>query len=930
MTPSIIFLEHAKSADEPLIGGKAASLARLARAAVPVPNGFVVTTSAYREHLATSGGEELVRKGLGQLGAGDTAGLEQATAAIRQAIIGAPMPSGLGDSIIEAYSKLGEARFVAVRSSGTLEDLAEASFAGLHDTYLDVRGGAALLEAVRRCWASMWTARATAYRETHGYEHESASLAVLVLEMVLAEVSGVIFTANPLNRRVDEYVVNSTWGLGEALVSGITTPDEYVLSRRSLTAKTVRRGSKERQVVRAPDGRGTTTEAVPVSRRDQLTLAAEQIIDLGTAADRITRLAGGWPQDIEWAYAAGQLFVLQARDITGVDLSWDEDLEAHGVQPPLSDDAVLSRARSDAVWTGRITPLFYSLRSETRTLVTPKLYGVWAGGGGAQRRWGRPGVEIGSLRWYKYFRGAVYFNSEVEFRNHLELVPPRLRDPTLCEWTPPSWLQGFERQPGSWTHWLRIGARIQRSAPHLRITKVLDSLNAQIQKTRSTPVGLSPAELSGLSDEQLKTAVDDTLVTQARWVRDIGFAFYLYLPFMTAAFRGILGKWARGVSEDVKADLLLGLPRKSLTVVQNEWLGALAQVIRESASLREAFREHPGPGFFEAVQGTEEGRAFLSVYHDFLAEFGHRGHSDRDIWYPRRSEDPWIDYRALATLLGDEAGHQGEDERARGLVTRRIRATAEVAVAVGRGPLGPVKTALFKRVHGFMLEFYAFRDDARHMTDRNTFAKKVAVQEMGRRLIDRGVLEDGDDFYYLSKNELFALLDNEGDSPRLTRAKIDARRRNCERYRVEWDPPMYIQGSGEEHHEEDGTRGAEGTDGRTLGVAMSRGKGVGRARLVASIAELDKIQRGDVLVAHGTDPGWTPVFPLLAGLVLETGGALAHGALLSREYGIPAIQLPNALRLIQDGDLVELDGTTGELWLHPERSPNGDEIHEAV
>ena len=276
----IIHFNDDGATDLARVGGKAASLGRLSQAGFQVPAGFTVATAAQAAFFAAHGMAASIQSLLVGLNYDDAVTLESVTSDIRTLIESKPLPDELVAQITEHYKALGGDVYVAVRSSGTAEDLAGASFAGLHDTYLDVQGIDAVIDAIRRCWASMWTARATAYRERGGFDHAINQIAVVIQTMVTSEVSGVMFTANPLTTRTDEIVVNASWGLGEGIVSGILTPDEYILSLDTLDVKKHSIGDKEVQVIRAPDGIGTITADVPMSMRETLSLSAEKAMAL--------------------------------------------------------------------------------------------------------------------------------------------------------------------------------------------------------------------------------------------------------------------------------------------------------------------------------------------------------------------------------------------------------------------------------------------------------------------------------------------------------------------------------------------------------------------------------------------------------------------------------------------------------------------------
>ena len=233
----VVTFTDESAAEKRLVGGKGANLGLLTAAAFPVPPGFSVTTEAYEPFLDHGDLDAPIREIVEVLNYENAEKLEQQTAQIRQLISNAEMPADVADRIRELYSTLGNEPYVAVRSSGTAEDMAEASFAGLHDTYLDVVGADAVIDAVKRCWASMWTARATSYRNTLGFDHMQARIAVVVQRMIESEISGVMFTGNPLTARTDEIVINASWGLGEGIVSGILTPDEYTLDGHTMAVK---------------------------------------------------------------------------------------------------------------------------------------------------------------------------------------------------------------------------------------------------------------------------------------------------------------------------------------------------------------------------------------------------------------------------------------------------------------------------------------------------------------------------------------------------------------------------------------------------------------------------------------------------------------------------------------------------------------------
>jgi rifampicin phosphotransferase len=305
------------------VGGKGASLTRLLRAGMPVPGGFHVSTAAYERFVAENDLMSCIRAALEKVDASKPDTLTKASGKIGALFLHADMPEEISGAIFEAYAGLDEVDpAVAVRSSATTEDLPGASFAGQQATSLNVRGDNELLEAVRRCWASLWSARAIAYRERQGFDHEAVAMGVVVQAMVAADISGVLFTANPTTGARDELVVNASFGLGETIVSGEVTPDTYLLDRESLIPKETWLGTKEVMIVaEGTGGQNTTTKDVPEARRGESALSEALLRELAELGVWVEEHFGSVPQDIEWAVAEGRCWLLQARPITSLPLA---------------------------------------------------------------------------------------------------------------------------------------------------------------------------------------------------------------------------------------------------------------------------------------------------------------------------------------------------------------------------------------------------------------------------------------------------------------------------------------------------------------------------------------------------------------------------------------------------------------------------------
>ncbi|MGD8855557.1 MAG: PEP/pyruvate-binding domain-containing protein, partial [Chloroflexota bacterium] len=319
----------AKQLDLAQAGGKGANLNRLIRADLPVPPAFLIDTAAYRFFVSATGLTDEIEH-LGRPAA-DPAAMEEASRQLRALFAAAPLPDTLEAAIDQLAKEVGD-RPLAVRSSATAEDLPQASFAGQQDTFLNVRGRHALLEAVRGCWSSLWTARAMAYRHRQGIPPGDVSLAVVVQEMVPAESSGVLFTINPLTGAEDEMLVNATWGLGEALVAGRVNPDTLVLDKASGAIKELLLGDK--RLMTAPAASGTEEVAVTGEKQAQATLTAGQASALAALCRQVEAIFGA-PQDIEWAIVRDQVFLLQSRPVTTMDGQGAGTTPGDDAWPPL-------------------------------------------------------------------------------------------------------------------------------------------------------------------------------------------------------------------------------------------------------------------------------------------------------------------------------------------------------------------------------------------------------------------------------------------------------------------------------------------------------------------------------------------------------------------------------------------------------------------
>jgi pyruvate,water dikinase len=887
----VLSFRDAACRDIEMAGGKGANLAFLTEADLPVPPGFCVTTEAYSEFAAAAGLDHKVTDMLGRL-AGDAQSVETLSAELRHFIEACAMPESVALAIAGAYSRLGSHTYVAVRSSGTAEDLAGASFAGLHDTYLDVRGDDAVLAAVKRCWASMWTARATSYRHTRGFDQTAARIAVVVQQMAEADVAGVMFTANPMTAATDEIVINATWGLGEALVSGIVTPDEHILDDATLQVKEQRLGTKELRVVRNPvPAAGTVTEPVPPDQRACFALSERQLQRLGELGQRVTSVYQGAPQDMEWAITNDQLYLLQARPITGIVPSWDEDLEFWQSEQD-RPDTLWTRAWADEVWNGAISPLTYSYRGHMFTESAKTCARIC-------------GIEEGiQARVYKYRQGEAYFNTQVHELFVERTALPVFRPALLGYASPESKSKLLNTNFNLFSYVDLLMKMASNGYSPFEGFRIWEDYEANRVAEAD---GRSADELRRLSDGALIEEFEHFVHLKTKFSRELWTHFFIYARDGVGFLGLLVNTWCGEAGPALMADLFCGLPKRTQTAEENMRLWRLSEHIRASGKLKKAFEE-AGREYLRVFEQMPEAQQFLSDYRAFTKSHAHRGHADRDLYFDRRGDDPTIDYENFRLLLSTTAD---PEEREMQVHARRNAAISEVEMRLRNQPFGAARVWLFRQLLDYDFRFFLLRDNQRFYFDRYTYAMKRIAIEMGQRLANRRVLAREGDVYFLGRKELYALLTGDASDP-LTQAKIEGRRTHFEAMLgKQAEPPAYLRANRPVAFDT-----GEGSGGMR-GSGTSRGVVTARARVVTDLRNIGQIVEGDILITQSTDPGWTPVFNVIRGIVLETGGMLAHGSCLAREYGLPAVQLAGATRIIPDGATITVNGDTGEVTLHP-------------
>ena len=493
------------------------------------------------------------------------ADIEQRGQIVRGLILDAPLPAGLGAAIGAAYQRLepdlGPNPLVSVRSSATAEDLPGMSFAGQQDTYLNIAGTDRVIDHVRRCWASLWTGRAVAYRHGRGFAHEDVALAVVVQEMFPARVAGVMFTANPVTSNPDELFLNASWGLGEAIVSGRVDPDQFIVDKRTLatTQRVIR--DKRTMIVPRADRQGSAEVEVPEAQRRAPSLSDAEIERLATVARGIEEHYG-YPQDIEWALAQdGRIGILQSREITAADLDFSAGLEAW--QTPealasLTDERwIWSRAYSDEVQTGPSTPMFYTeLQSRMTTLKINSM--LWTD---TTECLGYPAERFREIPFFRWYGARAYYNLAWERERIRMFIPPFARDEAALWPFPENQRAAIRRMRFNWIRFLWIIIKLHVTDPNISLLGTTRYFYDNMERWTNHEAALWDQVDWETATPREILQTREAAVKASGFRRKLSFTIYLYV--VQAALRELLVQWCGDTSHQLYGRLCAGLHTKT-------------------------------------------------------------------------------------------------------------------------------------------------------------------------------------------------------------------------------------------------------------------------------------------------------------------------------------------------------------------------------
>jgi len=840
-----------------LVGGKGMSLSKLLAAGISVPDGFHITTASYGLFVEMNHIQPYINKLLDEIHFTDSTQLEAASAQIGMLFHKGKMPEEVASAIKLAYTGLGCIP-VAVRSSATAEDLPEASFAGQQDTYLNIIGEYQVLDAVKRCWASLWTARAIAYRMKNHIKQEQVSIAVVVQKLVFSHGAGVMFTQNPINGRRGEMVINAAWGLGEAVVSSLVTPDTIIVDKNTGRIVSYKAADKEIMTVRTSNG--TEEIATPGKLRKKHTLTRDQVVRLALLGKKIETYYE-MPMDVEWAIEKNKLYIVQARPITVLPPEW--------VLP--EKDVIYTKGSLAEHLPNPVTPLFATLGLGIINRASALLW-VDMFDKSAKKLLPQNGA-------YTMINGYVYLSA----KSKPLLIAAKSLSP----------------------HALR--KTLTNSIPRWKAAR--EEFETVVKEWEEKP-------LNTLTAHQLMEGIQSVFFAACIYFTRI----QLTLPAASlseALFTKLFTGTVRRAGITNTSVFLLGFDTIALQSEKNLW--KISEWSKKNNSLNYYLQNNPAinigkdimspnvpAGVTEEVWGEWKNRI-----NQYFKEFGRTAY-EFDFSYPTPQEMLTPTLESIKSFMEGK----GDSPFLRQSVYEKHRKQAEDATLK---LIDGSRKKLFLKLLNWAQETAPMREDAIYLMGMGHPLIRSMFREISERLIRGGAILHIDDIYWLTKSELDALVIQLDKNMHLSDLKgvIPVRRAEFKKFQG-YVPPSRLPEKNENTmlHLPQNRK-----DGKIVlkGIGTSTGVVTAPACIVHSPADFEGFKPGSVLIAVTTTPAWTPLFSLASAIVTDIGGPLSHSSIVAREYGIPAVMAAhNATRTIRSGQMITVDGTAGTVTISGE------------
>lgn len=849
-----------RECDISVVGGKAINLNKMTQAGFSVPRAVSVACYVYEDFLRDTGLYEIISRKLEEIDYTNADSIVEKSAEIRQLIMDAEFPENVMEATKNIFSSH-FSKYFAVRSSAVAEDLEDASFAGQQDTYLNVVADDVPYR-VKCCWASYWTDRAVKYRHDAGINHLEQGIAVVIQKMVESEISGVMFTADPLTGK-DDIIIEASWGLGESIASGIVTPDHYTYSRDGKIECQV---MDKHQGYFLRDGKNTLVDIEP--DKVSVRCASDEIIKAVAEQGLILEKHFNMPQDIEWAYENGKVYILQSRAVTTLG-DFSE-----------KDGKLWSRAYGDEYWADATTPLFYTTMGK---MLVEIVNHEGARKMGYKDLYDAPLIKLHKTRVYFYA-----YTLECVFAHY----PKFIRSKEILNYFPVKDHERILAMPNDYFHAALSQIKIalgDRDGMINRTDKAYKKWAAEFMEFCRE--NIDSKDLTAMSDEEIDKLYWDLETASMKHYRLIRYGMVSHSILFNLLAKNWLKKWLND-DGSIYATLMAGLPGNK-TVATNIAFTKLAKVIKDNPDISEKIESMGFTDFLAWMDSNEN--VLTPAMDEFLAEFGHRSNT-REIMVPRWRED-----REYVLNIALQISKNYTDVAA---LEKQRASEREAKLEEVKGQLGFFK----RKILGFVLRiaqtYLTFRENQRFYLDHILYRQRVIFLEIGRRFVEKGLLGEVNDIFFLEESEIFAMLKGEAGPDA---AVFKKRKDDFEKYAPHLPPKFLMDGI--DFDDPDDITGAQDSIG---GAASSPGTYTGTIRVITDIRNLAEVQEGEILVTSNTDPGWTAVFSRLGGLITETGGILCHGAVISREYHIPAVTaVKDATKKLHTGQKVTLDGSNG-------------------
>ncbi|GGI44659.1 putative phosphoenolpyruvate synthase [Paenibacillus marchantiophytorum] len=851
-----------------LVGGKGLNLGELSKIeGIQVPEGFCVTTRGYPKAIEQNETYQDLLDRLTVLKAEDRNQIGEISRKIREIIMEVEIPSDVVKAVTHYLSQLGDQQPYAVRSSATAEDLPHASFAGQQDSYLNIIGIEAILQHISQCWASLFTDRAVIYRMQNGFDHSQVYLSVIVQRMVFPEASGILFTADPITCNRKSLSIDASFGLGEALVSGLVSADSYQVQEGEIVNKRI--ATKKLAIYGRQEG-GTETKQVELDQQKTQTLTEQQILELAGIGRQIEAYFG-CPQDIEWCLFDDTFYIVQSRPITTVyPIPEVNDQENH----------VYVSVGHQQMMTDPIKPLGLSFY----LLLTPAPM---------RKAGGRLFVDVSLMLASPSGRETLInvlgkndplikdaLTTVIERGNFIKSLPDDKKEPsygksnqgpapanyqTLNDYDPTVVSDLIKRSESSIEE---LKHKIQTKSG----TDLFDFILEDIKELR---------ERKNISDPQ-SFGVIMTAMNASSWINE---------------------KMMEWLGEKNAADKLSQSVPNNITSEMGLVLMDVADVIRPYPEVINYLQHVKDDHFLDELVKLDGGQETQDAICAYLNKYGMRCAGEIDITRTRWSEKP---ITLVPMILGNiknfepNAGkrkfEQGRQEA--------LKKEQELLDRLKQLPNGEQKAKETKRMIDLVRNLIGYREYPKYGYINRFFVYKKALLKEAEQLVQAGVVREKEDIYYLTFEELHeAVRTNKLDY------KIIGKRKDEYKLYEKLTPPRVITSDGEIIA---GKYKRENLPAEAIvGLPVSSGVIEGRARVILNMEDAD-LEDGDILVTSFTDPSWTPLFVSIKGLVTEVGGLMTHGAVIAREYGLPAVVgVENATKLIKDGQRIRVHGTEG-------------------